>query len=64
KMVGAPALSDRDVAALVQFVGHRFAGRDDLVPAETVARIRAATAGRTRPWTVPELRALDGEDGS
>lgn len=58
RMVGAPALSDNDVAALVTFVGRRFAGRQDEATAEAVAEIRAATRGRTRPFTPAELRAL------
>src|SRR5262245_2040019 len=49
------ALDDRKIAAIVTFVRREWReGAPPLEPA-TVARIRAATAGRTRQWTEPEL---------
>lgn len=61
RMVGAPALSDADTAALVTFVLARYSGREDVTTAAEVSAVRAATRGRTRPWTIPELRMLAPE---
>jgi mono/diheme cytochrome c family protein len=48
-------LSDADAALLVSYVRRRFGGINARVPADTVARVRAASAGRTGYWSVEEL---------
>jgi len=57
RMAGAPALGDHDVAAVVTWVRARFAGSEEVVTAEEVAVIRAATGRRMQPWTTAELVA-------
>lgn len=50
-------LSDGEIAAVATYVRRSWGNAAAAVSAATVARERAATAGRTSPWTVPELMA-------
>ena len=49
--------NDEWVAAVSSFARRSFGNTGGLVTAADVARVRAATAGRTSMWTVPELIA-------
>lgn len=50
-------LSDAQIAAVATYVRGSWGNDAAAVTTATVARERAATAGRTTPWTVPELMA-------
>ena len=50
-------LSDAQIAAVATYVRRNWGNAAPAVTAATVARERAATSGRTTPWTVPELMA-------
>lgn len=50
-------LSDGEIAAVATYVRRSWGNAAAPVSAATVARERAATAGRATPWTVPELMA-------
>lgn len=54
-------LDDREIAAVLTYVRHAFGNRLPPVSPETVARVRAAHAGRTAFWTGSEL--APGRDG-
>ena len=54
---GQMLTADADVASLVSYVRRRFGGLNTPVSAETVARVRADTAGRAGYWTATELLA-------
>jgi hypothetical protein len=49
------ALDDQKIAAILTFVRREWRDPAPPVEPETVARIRAATAGRTDQWTEKEL---------
>jgi mono/diheme cytochrome c family protein len=49
------ALSDADIAAVATYIRSSFGNQSLPITAATVAQARAAHAGRTTPWTVPEL---------
>ncbi|MDZ4830293.1 MAG: c-type cytochrome [Phycisphaerae bacterium] len=53
-----PLNSDDDVAAVMTFVRQAFGNSAEAVSAELVARVRAATALRVKPWTAKELDAV------
>lgn len=48
---------DEWIAAVGSYVRNSFGNRGPFITAADVARVRAATAGRKTPWTVPELTA-------
>ncbi len=50
-------LEDPQLAAVLTYVKREFGNQNSPVAPATVARVRAATADRTRPWTDPELEA-------
>ena len=50
-----PTLSDAEIAAVVTYIRASFGNQSLPITAATVAQARAAHAGRTTPWTVPEL---------
>jgi hypothetical protein len=56
-MIPMAANDDRWIANVVSFVRNSFGNRAGFVSREDVARARAATAQRTQPWTINELRA-------
>jgi mono/diheme cytochrome c family protein len=51
-------LSDADVAAVLTYVRREWGQGGGAVDPAQVAKLRAATAGRPRPWTNGELTAL------
>ena len=51
----ADQLSDAEIAAVLTYVRTSWGNRAEAITAERVARERAATAGRTAPWTAGEL---------
>ena len=51
----ADQLSDAEIAAVLTYVRSSWGNSAEAITAEQVARERAATAGRTAPWTVGEL---------
>jgi putative heme-binding domain-containing protein len=55
----APMGSNDDgwIAAVASYVRNSFGNSAAVIPAEDVATIRAASAGRSFPWTVEELEA-------
>ena len=50
-----PSLSDAEIANVATYIRSSFGNKALPVTTETVAEARAAHAGRTTPWTVPEL---------
>lgn len=52
--VGAP-LSDEDLAAVITYVRSSWGNNASAATVEDVARVKAATSGRTASWTVDEL---------
>ncbi len=54
---GAP-MTDEEVANVLTYVRASFGNNASAVSVEDVARVRAATASRTTPWTVAELEAM------
>jgi mono/diheme cytochrome c family protein len=50
-----PTLKDADIAAVATYVRSAWGNKAAAVTAARVAGIRAATASRKIPWTVPEL---------
>lgn len=55
--VGA-VLTDEEIANVLTYVRREWGQSGTPVDPETVRTVRALTAGRTRPWTDEELRAL------
>jgi mono/diheme cytochrome c family protein/HEAT repeat protein len=51
-------LSDDQIAAVLTYVRHEWGQTASAVDPALVSEIRAATAGRTRPWTNDELRKI------
>lgn len=51
--------SDEDQAALTTYLRREWGHEADPVTPATIARIRAATKTRARPWTAEELEALE-----
>jgi hypothetical protein len=50
--------TDDQIAAVLTFIRRQWGNAASPIDAATVKDIRAATAGRTRPWTNDELEAL------
>ncbi|HET8657323.1 MAG TPA: cytochrome c [Longimicrobiaceae bacterium] len=57
------ALSDSEIAAVLTYVRSNFGNSASAVTEADVAKIRAATASRTKPWSADELKALAKKDG-
>jgi mono/diheme cytochrome c family protein len=58
-MMPAPAgLDDAKVAEILTYVRANFGNQAAAIDAAAVAAVRGALAGRTTPWTAPELTAL------
>jgi mono/diheme cytochrome c family protein len=51
-------LDDQQLAATLTYVRSAWGHKAGPVSPETVARVRAASAGRKAPWTKTELSAL------
>jgi mono/diheme cytochrome c family protein len=51
-------LRDEQIAGILSYVRASWGNRGGPVSAEAVAAVRAATAGRERPWTPAELDSL------
>ena len=56
-------LDDGQIADVLTYVRREWGQGAEPVDAAAVAAIRAASAGRTRPWTEAELNALGGGRG-
>jgi mono/diheme cytochrome c family protein len=56
-MIPMAAQNDQWVASIASYIRNSFGNSESFVTAADVARVRAASAGRTRPWTVDELNA-------
>ena len=50
-----PSLTDAEIAAVTTYIRSSFGNRALPITEATVAQARAAHAGRTTPWTMPEL---------
>ena len=56
-------IEEEKIAAVLTYIRHEWGQAGSVVDAQTVKVVRAATAGRTRPWTNDELTALAGGRG-
>lgn len=54
------ALNDQQLAAILTYIRQAWGHRAESVLPDTVAKVRAASAGRTAPWSEDELSALRG----
>lgn len=54
-MPPVPGVSDQDIADVLTYVRQSFGNKGNPVSADQVKAVRAATAGRTAPWTTAEL---------
>jgi mono/diheme cytochrome c family protein len=54
-MPPVPGVSDGDIADVLTYVRQSFGNKANPVSADQVKAVRAATAGRTAPWTTAEL---------
>jgi mono/diheme cytochrome c family protein len=57
EMMSMGANSDSWIADIASYVRVSFGNKGTPVTADEVARLRAATIDRTKPWTIAELRA-------
>jgi len=55
---GTGDMNDAEVAAVLTYVRSSFGNSASAVSADEVAAVRAATSGRTTPWTAEELKSL------
>ena len=53
-------LNDEQIAAVLTYVRREWGNTGTAVDAATVAEVRKATAGRSRPWTDQELAGIRG----
>jgi mono/diheme cytochrome c family protein len=53
-----PTMKDADIAAVLTYVRSMWGNKGTPVTAASVAKIRAATASRTTPWTAAELAGV------
>lgn len=53
-------LNDEQIAAVLTYVRREWGNSGTAVDAVTVAEVRKATAGRSRPWTDQELAGIRG----
>jgi mono/diheme cytochrome c family protein len=51
-------LDDRQLADILTYIRRAWGHQAAPISSETVARVRAGSAGRKTPWTVNELSAL------
>ncbi len=56
EMPGLPILSDEDVAGALTYIRREWEHSESAVSPQEVAAVRAATKGRTKPWTAEELQ--------
>lgn len=56
-------LDDATLAGLMTYMRRNWGNKADPVSVETVTAIRAASAGRSQPWTVAELEAVAVDRG-
>jgi len=56
---GTGEMNDAEVAAVLTYVRSAFGNSAPAVTADEVAAVRAATSGRTTPWTAEELKSLE-----
>jgi mono/diheme cytochrome c family protein len=56
---GTGEMNDAEVAAVLTYVRSSFGNSASAVTADEVAAVRAATSGRTTPWTAEELKSLE-----
>jgi mono/diheme cytochrome c family protein len=54
-MPPVPGVSDAEIADVLTYVRQSFGNQGNPVTADQVKSVRAATAGRTAPWTTAEL---------
>ena len=54
-MPPVPGVNDQDIADVLTYVRQSFGNKGNPVSADQVKAVRAATAGRTAPWTTAEL---------
>ena len=54
-MPPVPGVSDAEIADVLTYVRQSFGNQGNPVSADQVKAVRAATAGRTSPWTTAEL---------
>jgi mono/diheme cytochrome c family protein len=52
------ALSSEDLAAALSYIRQAWGNKAPAITAAEVDAVRAATAGRSQPWTAAELKAL------
>ena len=57
QMVPMKSNDDEWIASVVSYIRNSFGNHASCIPTQDVARLRAATASRTEPWDVEELRA-------
>ena len=58
------ALSDAQIGAVLTYIRREWGQDGSPVEPATVTRTRAATATRTRPWTIDELLKLSAPAGA
>jgi hypothetical protein len=56
-MMASGTNNDEWIADVASFIRNGFGNSASLVTPQEVAQVRAATAGRTNPWTIDELEA-------
>ena len=60
----AQSTSDDQVAAALTYIRREWGHTATPIPPSSVGEVRAATNGRTRPWTAEELLQIDGGRGA
>ncbi|MCC7387203.1 MAG: c-type cytochrome [Phycisphaerales bacterium] len=58
QMPAAPFTEDEQIASLLTYIRRAWGNAADPVDPDAVARVRAETADRAKPWTEPELLDL------
>jgi mono/diheme cytochrome c family protein len=56
-------MSDEQIAAVLTYVRREWGQSGSAIEAAAVAQVRAATAGRARPWTAEELQQFAEPSG-
>lgn len=56
EMPGLPILSDEDIAGVLTYIRREWEHTESAVTPQEVAKIRAATKSRTKPWTAEDLQ--------
>jgi hypothetical protein len=57
----ATVLTDEEVAAVLTYIRRSWGNQASPIDSPLVMRVRAAAAGRTRPWTDADLDAIPEE---